>query len=210
MASAGRLALLAALSLASFSPGRASAQGSSAPPASAGPSAPSAPLTPLGSGLEALRTSDYARAEKELAAIRGKDAPAAQLGLARTMLATGRYADAERVARQVAGTPQERLAAIAVRAQALFATGKVAEATKLLEASKDATGPAARRVRLLLGEYRIAAGHRADADEPLMKIVEEYNDGSIANGDAEGLAIVGRAAHLLRSAKDANTAFNES
>src|SRR5437762_1353855 len=76
--------------------------------------------------------------------------------------------------------------------------------------SPSATSPAARRVRLLLGEYRIASGKRSDADEPLMKIVEEYNDGSIANADAEGLAMVGRAAHLLRSPKDANTAFNES
>ena len=43
-----------------------------------------------------------------------------------------------------------------------------------------------------------------------MKIIEEYNDGTIANSDAEGLAIVGRATHLLRSPKDANTAFIES
>src|SRR5262249_9668995 len=42
------------------------------------------------------------------------------------------------------------------------------------------------------------------------KIVEEYNDNTIAQTDAEGLAIVGRAAHLLRSPKDANQAFNES
>ena len=31
-----------------------------------------------------------------------------------------------------------------------------------------------------------------------MKIIEEYNDGTIASSDAEGLAMVGRAADLLR------------
>ena len=36
------------------------------------------------------------------------------------------------------------------------------------------------------------------------------NNGAIVNTDADGLAQVGRAAHLLRSPKDANQAFNES
>jgi tetratricopeptide (TPR) repeat protein len=102
------------------------------------------------------------------------------------------------------------LAGVCTRAESLFHIGRVAEAIKLLEANASATGPGARRVWLLLGEYRIASGHRADADEPLMKIVEQYNDGSIASADAEGLAMVGRAAQLLRAPRDANTAFNES
>ena len=126
------------------------------------------------------------------------------------MLETGRYADAERVAKQAGRGANDKLAAVCTRAEALFRTGKVGDAIKLLEANAGGTGTSGRRVRLLLGDYRIASGHRADADEPLMKIVEEYNDGTIASSDAEGLAIVGRAAHLLRSPKDANTAFNES
>ncbi len=165
---------------------------------------------PLATGLEALRTSDYARAIQILGGVRGADAPAAQVALARAQLATGRYDAAEQTARQVGGTATDKLAAVCVRAEALFRTGKVAEAVKLLDANAAGTGAAGRRARLLLGEYRIASGHRADADDPLMKIVEEYNDGTIATSDAEGLAIVGRAAHLLRSPKDANTAFNES
>ncbi len=166
--------------------------------------------SPLATGLEALRTTDYAKAEQDLSRVRGSDGPAAQVALARVMLETGRFADAERIAKLVTSGPAEKLAAVAVRAEALFAIGKVADAVKLLEANVGATAPGARRLRLLLGEYRIASGHRADADEPLMKIVEEYNDGTIASSDAEALAIVGRAAHLLRSPKDANTAFNES
>jgi tetratricopeptide (TPR) repeat protein len=126
------------------------------------------------------------------------------------MLSTGRYDLADQTARQVGGSAADKLAAVSVRAEALFRTGRVGEAIKLLEANAAGTGTGGRRVRLLLGEYRIASGHRADADDPLMKIVEEYNDGTIANSDAEGLAIVGRAAHLLRSPKDANTAFSES
>ena len=126
------------------------------------------------------------------------------------MLETGRFAEADRIAQQASANLAQKLAAIALRAEVLFATGKVADAIRLLEPHKDAAGAQARRVRLLLGEYRIASGHRSDADEPLMKIVEEYNDGSIATSDAEGLSFVGRAAYLLRSPKDANTAFNES
>ena len=173
-------------------------------------SAPMAAGTPLANGLEALRTSDYARATQTLSAIHGADGAAAQVALARAMLATGRYDTAEQTARRAGGTTAEKLAAVCVRAEALFRMGKVADAIKLLEGNEAGTGSGPRRVRLLLGEYRIASGHRADADDPLMKIVEEYNDGTIANSDAEGLAMVGRAAHLLRSPKDANAAFNES
>jgi tetratricopeptide (TPR) repeat protein len=187
-----------------------------APPARAEPARDaSAPTTapagsPLATGLDALRTSDYARAVQVLSGVRGADGPAAQLALARALLATGKYDAAEQAARQAGGAAADKLAAVAVRAELLFRMGKVAEAIKLLEASAGGTGPGTRRVRLLLGEYRIASGHRTDADDPLMKIVEEYNDGTIPSSDAEGLAIVARAAHLLRSPKDANTAFNES
>ena len=178
-----RIATLASVALA--------AQFARAQTAHNAPSATAATGSPLATGLEALRTSDYARAIQTLSAIHGADAPAAQVALSRAMIRTGRYDIAEQTAKQVGGTAAERLAAIPVRAEALFRVGKVADAIKLLEANAGGTGVGARRVRLLLGEYRIASGHRADADDPLMKIVEEYNDGTIANTDAEGLAIVG-------------------
>jgi tetratricopeptide (TPR) repeat protein len=113
-------------------------------------------------------------------------------------------------ARQGSGSAADKAASACTRAEALFRTGHVGEALKVLEANAGAPGAGGRRARLLLGEYRIASGHRADADDPLMKIVDEYNDGTIADSDAEGLAIVGRAAFLLRSPKDANKAFDES
>ena len=105
--------------------------GSSAPPASG----------TLAAGLEALRTSDYAKAEQELAHVHGADAPAAQAALARVMLQTGRFADAERIAKLVT-SGNEKLAAVAMRAEALFAVGKGSEAQKLLEANVTARRPA--------------------------------------------------------------------
>jgi tetratricopeptide (TPR) repeat protein len=203
-----RLARIAVVSSSFFLFASAHAQprDATAPPSAAAPRAAS---TPLASAQDALRAGDYSRAERELAAIRGADQAAAQVALARVMLETGRTTEADRIAQQASGGPQ-KLAAIALRAEILFSIGKVADAIKLLEPHKDTAGPLARRVRLLLGEYRIASGHRADAEEPLMKIIEEYNDGTINSSDAEGLSIVGRAAYLLRSPKDANNAFNES
>ena len=184
-------------------------------PAASQPSTPPTPAPPppagsMASALDAARITDYPRAERELAAIRGADQPVAQLTLARVMLDQGKFAEADKTAQLAAANPAHKAHATAIRAEILFSTGRTGDAIKLLESQSTATGPGGRRVRLLLGEYRIATGHRSDADDPLMKIVEEYNNGGIPNTDAEGLAMVGRAAHLLRSPKDANTAFNES
>ncbi len=168
------------------------------------------PNTPLGSALAAAEGSEYARAETELAAIGGADRPVAQLALARVRFEQGKYAEADRTAQAAAGDARTKGGAIALRAEIMLATGKVAEATRLLESARSITGPSSRRIALLLGEARIRSGHRADAEAPLMSIVQAYNDNTIGSQDAEGLALVGRAAFLLRSPKDANTAFNES
>jgi tetratricopeptide (TPR) repeat protein len=176
-------------------------------------SQPQAAAGSLASALAAAASSEYARAEQELSAIKGADRPAAQLALARVYLEQGKLADADKAAQQAAQSPAHKAHAIALRAEVLHVSGKVADAIKLLEPQKAATGAGGRRVRLLLGEYLIESGKRQDADEPLMKIAQEYND-EVQSGkqvlDAEGLAVVGRAAHLLRYPKDANTAFNES
>jgi predicted Zn-dependent protease len=205
------LAVLAAsASLALGQPGGAAAPGHRMAPFGGG--APHAPMVtgPLASALEAAKTSDYPTAEKELAAIRGADQPLAQVTLARVLLEQGRYADADRVARAAGGDVDARNLGLSVRAQALFAQGKQVDAIHLLEAAKDVSGRGGRSVRLLLGQYRIATGHRKDADDPLHSIIEDYNNDRITSTDAEGLAIAGRAAYLLRSPKDANKLFNES
>jgi len=204
-----------ALSLAPLGETRAAAQPLSRPPGRpaatvAPPSTPTAPAGTLAAALEAVNTTDYPRAERELSALRGPDQPAAQAALARIMLEQGRFADADKYAQQAAQASAQRALANSVRAEILFNSGKVADAIKLLEPLKGDKGAGGRRARLLLGEYLIASGRRSDAEVPLMAIIQEYNDNTIGNRDAEGLASVARAAYLLRSPKDANNAFNES
>lgn len=200
-----RRTILPALALSLFLtavPGGAQPNGGSAP-------APARPSGPLAAGLSALAASDYAKAETELSAIKGADEGAAKVALARAALEQGKFADAERLAGAAQGGAAKNGGTV-VRAEVLLAQGKRAEAIKLLETLKTVKGVDARRARLLLGEALIASGKRDDADEPLKKVIDEYNDDTITDTDAEGLAAVGRAAFLLRSPKDANSAFNKS
>jgi tetratricopeptide (TPR) repeat protein len=167
---------------------------------------------PLEAGLGALESSDYENAEKHLkaAAQTGSAAnrSAALIGLARVQLATGRYAEAAKTAASAGGDKASRAQAVAVQAEALSRQGKMAEAVSILEAVKGE--PGAHRARVLLGELYIATGRRSSAQEPLMSVVSDFNQNVIAPGDAEGLALVGRTAHLLRSPRDANDAYNQA
>ncbi len=165
---------------------------------------------PLAAATQAVDAADYAAAEKELQAIQGADRPAAVRELARVRFEQGRYAEADKLAQQAAASPDQRLEALALRAQILAAQGKVDDAIQLLLPNKDGAGTGGRRVRLALGELLIRAGRRADAEPVLLKFADEYGSDAISSSDAEGLAMVGRAMHLLRHAKDANRAYNES
>ncbi|MEJ7729205.1 MAG: tetratricopeptide repeat protein [Polyangiaceae bacterium] len=186
-----------------------------APPAVAqNPGAKPAPAAadasqPVARAAATMARGDYAAAEKELAAIGGKDRGAAQLLLAELQLTVGRYADAEKTARAAAGAGKDaRLRAAALRAQALAATGKLGEAIAAVrEVEKD---DEARRARLVLGELLIESGKRGEAQAPLMTLIQDYNDDRIPPTDAEALSLVGRAAHLLRSARDANEAYQDA
>jgi tetratricopeptide (TPR) repeat protein len=153
-------------------------------------------------GAKALAISDYATAIAEL---KDKKDPASRVLLARAYLEQGQFADARREA-EASKHPM----GVVVAAQVLEAQGQITEALKLLDTVKDDKSKAWLRAKLLTGEYKIESGHRKDAEDPLMKVIESYNDGTIDSHDAEGLAFVGRAAYLMRSAKDANQAFNES
>ncbi|MBX3229883.1 MAG: tetratricopeptide repeat protein [Labilithrix sp.] len=161
------------------------------------------PSGPLAEGLAALNASEYAKAEAELAKVKGQ--PEAAFGLARAAFEQGKFDDADKHA-TASGTARAKV----LRAEILLARGKQKEAVALLETLKNGKTVEARRAKLLLGETLIAMGKRGDADEPLKKVIEDYNDNTITQTDAEGLAQVGRAAFLLRSPKDANTAFKES
>ncbi|WP_437591861.1 tetratricopeptide repeat protein [Sorangium sp. So ce1000] len=155
-----------------------------------------------------LAQGDYAGAEKILLTLQGgKERAAALLAKARIQLLTGRYDDAATTAKAAAALGKEaRIAAAPLRAEALARRGKMAEAIAAVrEVERE---DEARRARLVLGELLIASGKRGEARAPLMTLIDDYNDDKIAAGDAEGLSLVGRAAHLLRSARDANDAFN--
>ncbi|HRI62670.1 MAG TPA: tetratricopeptide repeat protein [Polyangium sp.] len=153
---------------------------------------------------------DYAAAEKELDTVTsGSDQADALLGKARLQLLTGRYAEAAKTAGRAASLGKKaKLQAAPLIAEALAAQGKVKEA---IEAAKEvADEDDAHRARLVLGELLIRIGKRGEASAPLHKIAEAYNDDTINESNAEGLAIVARAAHLLRVPKDANEAFKEA
>ncbi len=124
---------------------------------------------------------------------------------ARVLADHGKFDDAENALK---GKSSDT--ALLLRAEILRAKGKNDEALKLLQPKKDASGAGGRRIRLALGDLLIEMGRRSDAEEPLMKIIEEYNDDKIAPGDAEGLALAGQAATLLRATKNAKDLFNLS
>ncbi len=156
----------------------------------------------------AVSRGDYALAEKELAdAGKGAERAALMLRRAKIQLLTGRFAEADKTAKAAAGLGKEaKVEAWAIRGEVLAAQGKNAEAIALL---KEVEGEdEARAARLLLGELLIRSGQRAAARPVLMTLVEDYNSDKITSKDPVGLTMVGRAAHLLRSPRDANDAFN--
>src|SRR5690349_19765774 len=164
----------------------------------------------IGRAEAAVSRGDYALAEKELTSVRsGPDRAKAELAAARLMLLSGRYEAAIAAAKSAAGLGRgARADAAALRAEALAAQGKIQEA--IAACREVQSDDAARRARLVLGELLIRSGKRGDARAPLMTIVQDYNDDKITASDAEGLAMVGRAAHLLRSPRDANDAYNQA
>ena len=171
---------------------------------------PTVPVTgTLASAMDAVQTSDYARAEKELAMQTGANKPPALIALARISIDQGKWAEADKFALQAFST-HKKAEAIALRAEIMFLQGKRDDAIKLLEANKSESGEGGREIKLLLGEYRILVGKRADAEAPLMDIIGDYNADKIDPHDANGLAIAGRAANLLRAYKNAAQLFNES
>ncbi|MDC3979833.1 tetratricopeptide repeat protein [Polyangium jinanense] len=153
---------------------------------------------------------DYAAAQKELDAVKsGPERGPALVEKARLELLQGRYADAVKTAKSAAALGKDtKIQAAPIIAEALASQGKVNEA---IDAVKDvADEDTAHRARLVLGELLIRSGKRGAASVPLRRLVEAYNDDTINDRDAEGLSLVGRAAHLLRSAHDANQAYGEA
>ena len=156
----------------------------------------------------AVSRGDYALAEKELGSVTsGPDRARALIEQARLQLLGGRFAEAIATAKTAAALGKEpRNEAAAIRGEALASQGKTTEALAALREVEHEDG--ARRARLLLGELLIRSGKRADAKIPLLTLIDDYNQDKITSTDAVGLTLVGRAAHLLRSPRDANDAFS--
>lgn len=169
-------------------------------------------LTPdarLARGLTRLGQSRYADAEADLlAASSGSKKAVALLGLSELLLTTGRYGDAIERAKQAAAAGADAEAVALAQARALRALGEVTGALELLRGRP--AGSAGPEVRLLTGELLLELGRRKDAEPLLMSLIEDYNADRVAETDGPGMMRVGRAAHLLRSPKDANDAFDQA
>lgn len=163
----------------------------------------------LARGVTRLGQSRYADAEADLtAALEGSKKPAALLALSELMLTTGRYLDAVARAKEAQAAGADASDAAVAEARALRRSGAVDAALSRLRGLKNAE--ASPEARLLLGELWLELGKRAEAEPVLLSVIEDYNADRVADGDGPGLSRVGRAAHLLRSPKDANDAFDQA
>jgi cellulose synthase operon protein C len=135
--------------------------------------------------------------------------PLSRVDRAAGLVGHGRYAEAVELLRAPPGfVGAERLRATCLEAEAARRSGDLAAAERTLRAVAD--DPNAWDARLMLGEVLLELGRRADARAPLLTLISAYNDGKIGPSDAHGLALVGRAASLLRSPRDANDAYGEA
>jgi tetratricopeptide (TPR) repeat protein len=168
--------------------------------------------TDLAGAEAALARGSYAVARRAIDALLAASGPAdvarARLLSARWSMETGAYADAVDAAARAAAEPALRVVAETLRAEALAAMGKEDDAERVLRTL--AGERAAHRARVLLGELLVSRSRRAEAEPFLMALVEAYNDETIGDRDAEGLALVARAARALGSFQDANDAFRAS
>ena len=168
-----------------------------------------APDARLSRGLIRLGQSRYADAEADLtAALGGSKKSAALLGLSELYLTTGRYADAVERAKLALAAGADAQGCALARARALRAAGEVTAALDVLRAIP--SQPAQPEVRLLSGELLLEVGQRHAAEPILLSLIEDYNADRVPESDGPGLTRVGRAAHLLRSPKDANDAFDQA
>lgn len=170
---------------------------------------PDSSCTDLASCREALARGAYPVAEQGLERLRrGRSGAEATLALGRVYLETGRYQEAADLARPLASRGASRIAAATLLGEAEMARGRLDEAQRALEPVIGE--PSAHRARVMLGRLLLRRGRSAAAQVPLMALIQAYNDSTIGERDAEGLAYVGMAAWMLGSPQDANDAFRES
>jgi len=170
------------------------------------------PTGKLASGLESVEKSDYTAAEKDLKAVTGKDAARATVGLARIAFDTGKYSDAETLAKKAAGLAGSDVAvkadAIGWQGLALLAVGKIDEAIKACEPFRDEVK--APRARSVIVEGYVRKGDRDEARNVADALESDSEGDDPVYKDPAALACVGRAAHAVRHVKYANSTFKEA
>ena len=165
------------------------------------------PSARLARANQRLELSAYKEAEAEFRGlISGVEAAPARVGLGQTLVKTGRAVEAMATLAPVLGDPQWGALAALETSRAQQSLGRVREAEATLRAVKAERTPFA--LQLELGSVLLREGRRADAEPVLMGLVSAYNDDRIKESDGAAMALVGRAAQLLRSPKDANDAYN--
>jgi cellulose synthase operon protein C len=153
---------------------------------------------------------DYKGAEADLKRLSGKEADPGRLVLARLYERTGRYAEAEKLARGLARASDPAVAAdghVAL-AEILRATGRYAEAAKEVE-SIAARQPANRRARYVLGlAYRDLGDARADVE--WQKFLQEFDGNKLDLNDPQTLFYLAEAARYTSDFDFANGTYREA
>lgn len=151
--------------------------------------------------------SAYHEAEADYRALlAGPEAAGARLGLGQTLVTTGRAAEAIGVLAPLLDQKDWAAGAAIWTARAKQSTGDTRGAEATLRAVPATS--ANYGVAVELGTVLLRQGRRAEAEPVLMTLVSAYNDDHIKESDGASLALVGRAAQLLRSPRDANDAFD--
>jgi cellulose synthase operon protein C len=165
------------------------------------------PAARLARANQRLELSAYKEAEAEFRTlVSGAEAAPARVGLGQILVKTGRAVEAMATLAPVLSDPKWGALAALEISRAQQSLGRVRDAEATLRAVKGERASFA--LQLELGSVLLREGRRADAEPVLMGIVSAYNDDRIKESDGAGMALVGRAAQLLRSPKDANDAYN--
>ncbi len=177
---------------------------------------PACARQPAGDPIEAWRTGDYDAAITGLRRAAGAaDADARTLiGHVRILMEVGRYADAERAAREAAGRgPQLAVAVANTLGEVLYAQGKVTEAEAAYRQAIDGRAPDALPARLNLAVLQYERGDVADAMRGFDAFIDFYNGAERLSID--DLTAVATAVQYLGVAdpqlfKDALRAYDEA
>ena len=161
----------------------------------------------LARATQRLELSAYHEAEADFRSVLGgADAAQATLGLGQVLVTTGRAEEAVALLAPLLSQPKWAAGAALWTARAQLSTGDVKGAERTLRAVP--AEQSSHALQLELGTVLLREGRRADAEPVLMTIVSAYNDDQIKETDGASLALVGRAAQLLRSPRDANDSFD--